>query len=129
MHIHYEKEVDIDRVAQRFCLKQSRRMNFGRVFKRNYLAVSGIYISYSIILFHVLFTYCRQNQPMVCLPLLPPTSSLMLFIWEATFVEICTQVFKFYPGDSGQTTVRSTCLKFEGPTIRIMRHLLRSFLE
>ena len=33
MHIHYENEVDIDKVAQRFCLKQSRRMNFGRIFK------------------------------------------------------------------------------------------------
>ena len=33
MHIHYEKETDIDKVAQRLCLKQSRRMNFGRIFK------------------------------------------------------------------------------------------------
>ena len=32
MHIHYEKEVDIDKIAQRFCLKQSQRMNIGRIF-------------------------------------------------------------------------------------------------
>ena len=33
------------------------------------------------------------------------------------------------PGDSGQTTTRSICLKFAGPTIRITRHLLRPFLS
>ena len=33
------------------------------------------------------------------------------------------------PGDSGQTPTRSICLKFAGPTIRTIRHLLRSFLE
>ena len=33
------------------------------------------------------------------------------------------------PGDSIQTPARSICLKFAGPTIRITRHLVRSFFE
>ena len=33
------------------------------------------------------------------------------------------------PDDSGRTPARSICLKSAGPTIRITRHLLRSFLE
>ena len=36
---------------------------------------------------------------------------------------------KNFPGDSGQTSVRSICLKFASPTIRIKRDPPRSFLE
>ena len=36
---------------------------------------------------------------------------------------------RMIPGDSGQTQLRSICLKFAGPEIRITGHLPRPFLE
>ena len=41
----------------------------------------------------------------------------------------CHKLMHMGPGDSGQTQLRSICLKFTGPIIRIARHLPGRFLS
>ena len=64
MHIHYEKEFDIDKVAQRFFLKQSRRMDFCRIFKYIYIIPCSFHILYTKSandLFTLVATYFKSH--------------------------------------------------------------------